>query len=81
DISLPVRRADTRYLASTDGNTLQNVLMGQDQLLTPVDWNYGWEPDAGKMPQHLLAECRPLDANTLTALTTSPPYQEYNWPV
>lgn len=54
-------------------------LRGTDQMLTPVDWQYGW--DTPQLPAALRGDSKGLDVNLLTALLTNPPYLEFNWSV
>jgi hypothetical protein len=54
-------------------------LVNTDRVLTPVDWGYAWDP--AQLPVSLRSDSRGLNANDLAALTTFPPYTEYNWPV
>lgn len=54
-------------------------LVGKDRVLTPVDWQYGW--DRPQLPAALRTDSYPLAANELTQLSNFPPYIEANWPV
>lgn len=59
--------------------SMPRPLVGQDRVLTPVDWQYGWDPS--QLTAALQWSGQGLDASDMTNLTNYAPYQEYNWPV
>lgn len=71
-------RADYRALRSQELNLLESTLFGQDRVLTPVDWAYGWDPP--QLPAALRGDSYPLTATEMFALANLPPYLEYSWP-
>lgn len=54
-------------------------LVGTDRVLTPVDWNYGWDPP--QLPAALRGIERGFTALDITQVTNYPPYLEFNWSV
>lgn len=66
-------------LLGMEQNLLESTLFGKDRVLTPVDWQYSWDPP--QLPAALQYAGQGLDVSDITQLTTYSPYIEYNWTV
>lgn len=81
DTYMPRAPAFPAALRGSDLNLVESTLKGKDQVLVPVDWEYAWDGPLDRLPAYLIAESYPLGPVELTALTTYPPYLEFNWTV
>lgn len=78
---VPVIRQNAVDNRSAQVNLQETTLVGQDRVLAPVNWNYTWDSAQKRMPVALRDQMLGLTISEMTALTTFPPYTEFNWPV
>lgn len=53
------------------------TLVGKDRVLTPVDWQYGWDPP--QLIAALQSYGQGFDASDMTQIANVAPYLEFNW--
>jgi len=78
DWIVPKGRTFPVSLRGDSQNLLESTLFGQDRVLTAVSWDYEWDKPSLPTAMH---ESYGLSLAELTALSTTIPYIEYEWPV